>query len=438
MVLKTEIPGANSRALAERVQAATPRSVGHTTTVGVASAEGALITDVDGNVLLDFAGGIGVVNVGHRSPRVVAAVRDQAERYLHQCFQVTLYEPYVELAERLNRLTPGNFPKKTVLFNSGAEAVENAVKIARVATGRRAVVAFERGFHGRTLLALGLTGQMNPYKVGFGPFPADIVRLPYPACHLCSLRKEGACCHLAGPHPLEALFRSHMTPQEVAALIVEPVLGEGGFLVPPPGYLKSLAEICARHGIVFIADEVQTGFGRTGRWFASEHFDLEPDLVTMAKSLAGGTVLSAVTGRAELMDAAPPGGLGGTYGGSPLACRAALATLDTLEQDGLIERAHRLGAAVVQRCRTWLERFDFVGDVRGLGAMVALELVRDRGTMEPDPERTAGVLRRSLERGLILLKAGAGGNVIRFLMPLVTTDEQLAEGLDILESALGH
>lgn len=424
--LKTEIPGPNSRALYERLLKATPRAVGHTTPIAVAHAEGARITDVDGNVLLDFAGGIGVVNVGHRSPKVVAALHDQADRYLHQCFQVMVYEPYIELCERLNALTPGDHPKKTVLFNSGAEAVENAIKVARAATGRRAVLCFDRGFHGRTLLALGLTGQVQPYKAGFGPFPGDLVRLPAPYCYRCP-HPSNPCCQL-DLHALDSAVRSQVAPEEVAALIIEPVLGEGGFVIPPEGYLQALAAYCKKHGILFIADEVQTGFGRTGKWFACEHFGLVPDLMTMAKSLAGGTVLSALTGRAELLDAPGPGGLGGTYGGSPLACRAALATLETLEQDGLIERANLLGARVLEKARAWQQRFDFVGEVRGLGAMIAVEL--DSGA------RAGAILKACYEKGLIVLKAGAGGNVLRFLMPLSMTEAELDEGLAVLEGCL--
>lgn len=427
--LMTEVPGPKSLALYERLGKATPRAVGHTTPIAVAHAEGARITDVDGNVLLDFAGGIGVVNVGHRAPRVVEALHDQADRYLHQCFQVMVYEPYIELCERLNAITPGSHAKKTVLFNSGAEAVENAVKVARAVTGRRAILAFDRGFHGRTLLALGLTGQMAPYKQGFGPFPADIVRLPYPYCLRCTHPTKPCCQN--DMHALESLLRSQVAPEEVAAVIIEPVLGEGGFLIPPEGFLQNLQAFCKQHGILFIADEVQTGFGRTGKWFACEHFGIVPDLMTMAKSLAGGTVLSAVTGRAELLDAPGPGGLGGTYGGSPMACRAALATLDTLSEENLIERANHLGARVLER--DW-RRFPFVGDVRGLGAMIALELVQADNS--PASALAAGVLKACYERGLILLKAGAGANVLRFLMPLSITDAELAEGLDVLESVL--
>jgi 4-aminobutyrate aminotransferase/(S)-3-amino-2-methylpropionate transaminase len=442
VVLRTEIPGPRSRELMARVHEHTPAALAHMTPIAVARAEGALLHDVDGNTLLDFAGGIGVANVGHCAPEVVTAIQDQAGRYLHQCFIVSLYEPYVDLAQRLNELAPGPSCKKTILFNSGAEAVENAVKIARAFTRRPAVLCFDRAFHGRTLLALALTGQMRPYKLGFAPFPGEIYRLPYPYCYRCPNRQPAAGCCLVPPqHALEDLFRAQVRAEDVAAVIVEPVLGEGGFVVPPPGFLRDLYGLCQEIGALFIADEIQTGFGRTGRRFAVEHEGVEPDLLVMAKSLAGGETLSAVTGRAEILDALPPGSLGGTFGGNPLACRAALAAIEILEKNDLPARANDIGQRVRARFQALKRQHPLIGDVRGLGAMMALELVRAdplRGYPEPAREEAAQVIRACYERGLIMIRAGAGGNVLRTLMPLVITDEQLDEGLDILEEAIAQ
>lgn len=428
IVKKTEIPGPRSRRLLEEALQHTPRALSHATPVAIAHAEGALLTDVDGNTYIDFAGGIGVQNVGHRAPAVVAALKEQADRYLHQCFMVSLYEPYVELARRLNALTPGSFAKKTVLLNSGAEAVENAVKIARVATGRPGIVAFERSFHGRTLLALALTGQVQPYKAGFGPLPGEVHHLPYPYPY-----RGGA---LTPEAHFADLFRARARPQDIAAVIIEPILGEGGFVVPPPGYLAALQALCRAHGILLIADEIQSGFGRTGALFAVEHEGVAPDLLVMAKSLAGGEVLSAVTGRAELMDALDPGSLGGTYGGNPMACRAALAALDIMTRPGFLERARAVGERTRARFEELQRRFPLIGEVRGRGAMLALELVVDGDPQRPAGQQTAAVLRHAYEHGLILLKAGADGNVIRTLMPLTISDALLDEGLDVLEAAL--
>lgn len=422
--LVTDIPGPNSQRLMQEVHQHTPKCLSHGTPLGIAKAEGATLTDVDGNVFLDFGGGIGTLNVGHSAPEVVEAVRDQAGLYQHLCFMVTAYEPYVRLAERLNALTPGDFPKKTVLFNSGAEAVENAVKIARAYTGRPGVIVFDRAFHGRTLLAMAMTGQINPYKIGFGPFPPDIYRVPYPYTY----RQPDAKLEL------DQLFRTDCPPERVAAIVLEPVLGEGGFLIPPDWLFPQLREVCDKHGILLVADEVQSGFGRTGKMFATEHWGVVPDLTVMAKSMGGGMPISAVTGRAEILDALTPGSIGGTYGGNPLACRAALAVLDILEGQNLCARAAKIGARVMQRMRSW--KHPLIGEVRGLGAMVALELVKDKTTKEPASPETAALLGECLQRGLLVLKSGAHANVIRTLMPLVITDEQLEEGLDILEAAL--
>ena len=429
--LKTALPGPRSLELAARRDAAVPRGVGHATPVYAASARGALLTDVDGNVLIDFAGGIGTLNVGHANPEVVRAAAAQLERFTHTCFSVVPYEAYVALAEKLNALAPGRGPKKTMLANSGAEALENAVKIARHATGREAVVVFDHAFHGRTLLTMTMTSKVRPYKFGFGPFAPEVYRLPYP--YEYRGRYAGPSASAAA---LEEFFKTQVAAEKVACVVLELVLGEGGFVVAPREYVDALARICREHGILLVADEVQTGFGRTGRLFACEHYGLEPDLVTMAKSLAGGLPLSAVTGRADVMDAAQVGGLGGTYTGNPVACAAALAAIEFLEKQRLVERAAAIGRMVEARFCRFAERFPFVGDARGLGAMRALEIVRDGAGREPDKDRTDRILRLAYEKGLVLVGAGTYGNVIRTLMPLVITDDELAEGLDVLEHAL--
>ncbi len=433
--LRTEVPGPRSREVLRLVEEHTPRAVFHLTPIAVAEARGALLTDLDGNTFIDFAGGIGALNSGHCADEVVEAIRDQAGRYLHLCFMITLYESYVELARKLNEIAPGAFAKKTILFNSGSEAVDNAIKIARAATGRRAIIAYERAFHGRTMGAISLTGQVKPYKEGLGPFLPEVYHAPFPYSYRCDQCLETACPTHSPEHLLE-LFRTQVSPENVAAIIAEPVLGEGGFVVPPPDYFRGVKRICEEHGILFIDDEVQTGFARTGRMFAIEHFGVEPDMVITAKSLSGGTPLSAITGRAEVMDAAPLGSLGGTYGGNPLACRAALAAIGVIEREGLAARAEELGGRVMATFSRWQERFPLIGDVRGLGAMVAMELVSDRSTKEPAREQTAAIIKSCYENGLILMRAGAGANVIRTLMPLVITDDQLEEGLTILEGAL--
>jgi 4-aminobutyrate aminotransferase/(S)-3-amino-2-methylpropionate transaminase len=429
--LKTAIPGPRSQELAARRERAVPKGIGHSTPVYAASAHGALVTDVDGNVFLDFAGGIGTLNVGHTNPEVVRAATEQLARATHTCFSVAPYESYVALAEALNRLTPGDFAKKTMLANSGAEALENAVKIARHATNREAVVVFEHAFHGRTLMTLSMTSKVRPYKFGFGPFAPEVYRLPFPYEYRGHYdgRAEAAA-------QLEEFFRTQVAAEKVACVVLELVLGEGGFVVAPRDYVDTLARVCREHGILLVIDEVQTGFGRTGRLFACEHYGLAPDLIATAKSLGGGLPISAVTGRAEVMDSAQVGGLGGTYTGNPVSCAASLAALEFLERNRLWERAEAIGRVVEQRFRCFLDRFPFVGDARGLGAMRALELVRDKKTKEPDKERTDRVLRGAYERGLLLVTAGTYGNVIRTLMPLVITDDELTEGLDVLEKAL--
>jgi len=433
--LRTSIPGPRSQEWLRRRTAAVARGVSQVTPVFVERAEGAAMEDVDGNRFIDFAGGIGCLNAGHCAPDVVAALRRQIERFLHTCFMVTPYESYVRLAERLNSLAPGDFPKKTILLNSGAEAVENAVKIARAYTRRPAVICFEDAFHGRTLLTMSLTSKTHPYKAGFEPFASDVYRIPYAYCYRCSYGMKYPSCAMHCGHHLEDTFSRVVAAESVAAVIVEPILGEGGFVTPPAEFLSTVQQICRHHVIVLIADEVQTGFGRTGRLFACEHFGAAPDLLVTAKSLGGGLPLAAVTGRAEIMDHTEPGSLGGTFGGNPLACEAALAVLDVMERDKLPERAVQLGERFATRARAWQSRWPLIGDVRGVGAMRAMELVRSRGTREPAAEETREIARYCYEHGLIVISAGSYSNVIRILMPLAITDEQFDEGLGVLESA---
>jgi 4-aminobutyrate aminotransferase/(S)-3-amino-2-methylpropionate transaminase len=412
--------------LRERV---VPRGVAQAHPVFIARAEGARLWDVDGKEYLDFAGGIGVMNVGHGHPRVLQAVRAQLERFTHLCFQVTPYEPYVRLAERLAALAPGDFPKKALFLTTGAEAVENAVKIARAFTGRPAIVALTHSFHGRTLLGMSLTGKASYYKQNFGPFAPEVYHAPVPYPYR-GFTEEAALEGLA------ELFRTQVDPERVAALILEPVLGEGGFIPLSPTYLKAVRALTEAHGILLIADEIQSGFGRTGRMWAVEHAGVVPDLLTFAKSVAAGLPLSGVVGRAEVMDAPRPGGLGGTYAGNPLACAAGLAVLDVFREDALLERAQALGETLWRGLLALQARFPQVGEVRGLGPMVAMEFVRDPGSKEPAPHLAQGVLEAARERGLILLKAGMYGNVIRVLVPLTASPEEVAEGLGRLEQAM--
>jgi 4-aminobutyrate aminotransferase/(S)-3-amino-2-methylpropionate transaminase len=413
-----------------RRKAAVAQGPFHVTPIFVDHAQGAMVTDVDGNVLLDFSAGLGTLNVGHNNPAVVKAVTDQASHLLHTCFHVALYEPYVALAEKLNAVTPGSFPKKTVLVNSGAEAVENAVKIARGFTKRTAVVGFEHGFAGRTYMAMSLTSKVAPYKSGFGPFVPEVYRLPYPYTYRSELNEAGLI------EQMHEFFHTHVDPKQVACVVMELVTGEGGFIVAPHGYVRALVDFCRANGILFVADEIQTGFGRTGRMFASEHYGIEPDLVTMAKSLAGGMPLGAVTGRAEIMDSIQVGGLGGTYGGNPVACAAALAVIDQVASLDLVTRAQRMGHVLRTRLESWRSQFPLIGDVRGLAAMMAMELVTDRATKEPAKQTTMNLLRACYENGVILLYAGTHSNILRFLIPLVITDDQLAEGLDVIDLQL--
>jgi len=433
--LRTRIPGPKSQALAARRENAVPRGLSHATPVYVAKATDALLEDVDGNHFIDFAGGIGCLNVGHRREPVLAAIREQLNFFLHTCIQVTPYESYVRLAERMNEVTPGRFPKKTLLVNSGAEAVENAVKIARAHTGRSGIIAFEDAFHGRTMMTLALTSKTHPYKAGFAPFPGDVYRIPYAYCYRCSYSLTYPSCELYCAGHLEDTFKRIVASEDVAAVIAEPVLGEGGFVVPPKDYFQTLIDICHKRGVLFIADEVQSGFGRTGKLFACEHYGIEPDILVSAKSIGGGLPLAAITGRAEIMDAPGPGGLGGTFAGNPVSCAAALAVLDLFERETLLARSNEIGQRFQKRAHEWREVWPMIGDVRGLGGMQALELVRSPDTREPAPEETKEITKYCYEHGLITITAGSYSNVLRVLVPLVITDDQMDEALNVLESA---
>jgi 4-aminobutyrate aminotransferase / (S)-3-amino-2-methylpropionate transaminase / 5-aminovalerate transaminase len=434
--LVTALPGPRSIALAERRRAAVGGGVASTLPIYVADADGAVVVDVDGNSLIDFGAGIAVTSVGASNPAVIAAIQEQAARFTHTCFMIGPYESYVAVAEVLNALAPGDHEKRTVLFNSGAEAVENAIKIARYATGRNAVVAFEHAYHGRTNLALAVTSKSMPYKSGFGPFAPEVYRVPTSYPFREGLNVDGS--PITGEQAAEraiALIETQIGAKRVAAILIEPIHGEGGFIVPAEGFLPALARWARASGVVFIADEVQTGLCRTGAWFASEHEQVVPDLIATAKAIAGGMPLSAVTGRAELLDGIHAGGLGGTYGGNPVACAAALATLDQMRVLDLCGRARAIGKTVSERLNPLLAEVDIVGEVRGRGAMMAIELV-EPGGRAPSSAATRAIVAATLKAGLIVLSCGTYGNVIRLLPPLVISEALLAEGLTVLESAL--
>jgi 4-aminobutyrate aminotransferase / (S)-3-amino-2-methylpropionate transaminase / 5-aminovalerate transaminase len=415
--------------LVARREAAVARGVASAHPIFAERALGVRLRDVDGREYLDFTGGIGVLNVGHLHPRVVAAVREQLERFSHTCFQVAMYEPYVRLAERLNAIAPGPFAKKAILLTTGVEAIENAVKMARAATGRPAIVAFTHAFHGRTLMGMSLTGKTGVYKQSFGPFAPEVYHAPYPYPYRGWTTERAL-------EALGDLFRTVVSADRVAAILIEPVLGEGGFVAAPVDFLRALRRIADERGLLLIADEIQCGFGRTGRMFAVEHAGVAPDLIAMAKSLAGGFPLSAVVGRAEVVDAPAPGGLGGTYAGNPLCCAAALAVLDVFEDERLLDRADAQGEMLRERLDALAARLPRIGEVRGLGPMLGLEIVEDPATRLPSPARARHVLELARERGLLLLRAGTHDNVIRLLVPLVATEEELAQGLDMLSAAL--
>jgi 4-aminobutyrate aminotransferase/(S)-3-amino-2-methylpropionate transaminase len=420
---------ATNQELQSRRDASIARGLANSLPVFVARAENAEMWDVEGRRYIDFASGIAVLNTGHLHPKVRSAVARQLEAFSHTCFMVTPYEVGVELAERLNGLAPGPTPKKAIFVTTGAEAVENTIKIARAHTGRSAVIAFGGGFHGRTFMAMALTGKVAPYKAGFGPFPAEVYHVPFPvAYHGVSVQDS--------LDALEHVFKYDVEPARVAAIIIEPVMGEGGFYVAPAEFLKALRRLCDEHGIVLVIDEIQTGFARTGRMFAVEHAGIEPDLMTMAKSLAGGFPLAAVVGKAQIMDAPGPGGLGGTYAGSPIACAAGLAVLEAIESEGLCARAEAIGATMMSSLRELQREIAAIGEVRGLGAMVAIELVHNRDPRSPDPDLTRALTKRAAEKGLVLLSCGLYGNVIRFLVPLTASDAIVGEGLGIVAESL--
>lgn len=435
----TQVPGPKAQELLKIRDQNVPKGVSGTVPTFVKRGEGALFEDVDGNVFLDFAGGIGVLNIGYSHPEVVEVVKNQAENFFHTSINVVLYEQYARLAEKLNKIIPGDFEKKTMFVNSGAEADENAIKIARKYTKRSEIISFTGAFHGRTLLTMTLTSKVKPYKFGFGPFAPGVQRATFPYCYRCPYDMEAESCELHCAKQFESYFLEQVDPEDVAAFILEPVQGEGGFVVPPDEFVKELRRICDKYGILLIADEVQTGFGRTGKMFATEYWaekGVYADIVTTAKSLAAGLPLSAVTGRAEIMEASHVGGIGGTYGGNPLATTAALKVIEVMERDGIPERGAQIGELCIQRFEEMKKKYSIIGDVRGRGAMVALELVKDRETKEPAKDETGQIVAECWKNGLVVLSAGARGNVIRFLMPLVITDEQLNMGLDILEKAV--
>ncbi len=427
--LRTEVPGPRSKEILERKERVVAEPLSVFLPVVVAEAHGATLTDVDGNTFLDFTGGVGCLNVGHSNPQVVAAVQEQMARFSHTDFTIVPYEVYVTLAERLCDLAPVRKPAKAAFFNAGAEAIENAIKFARSSTGRSAVVAFEGGFHGRTLLALSLTSKTHPYKAGLGPFAPEVYRVPFPNGYRGPSADEAL-------EVLERALVTQVAAETVAAIVIEPVQGEGGFVVAPQEFLQGVRRICDEHGIVLVVDEVQTGFGRTGRMWGIEHSGVEPDLVTLAKSIAAGLPLSAVVGSAEIMDAPGDSAIGGTYVGNPVAQAAALAVLDVFEEEGLSARADAIGDTIRSRMLAWQERWDAIGDVRGLGAMLAIELVEDRGSKKPAADLASRVVEEAAARGLLLLKSGIYSNCIRVLTPLVISDSELDEALSVWEQAL--
>ncbi|MEN8644192.1 4-aminobutyrate--2-oxoglutarate transaminase [Bacillus cereus group sp. BceL062] len=434
MLKSSVLPGSYSKVLQKRYEEAVPTGIYHLTPLYVKKASGAIITDVDGNQFIDFAGGIGMQNVGHCHPKVVRAVQEQAKSFIHPCFHVTPYENYIALAEKINEKIPGTSKKKTMFANSGAEAIENAVKIARKVTGRSKVISFERGFHGRTLMTMSLSTKENPYKAGFGPFVSDMHILSYPYYYRAS---EGVSSEEVDSQVIYQFekFLEEVSPEKVAAIVMEPVQGEGGFIVPSILFVKRIREICDQYGILMIMDEVQTGFGRTGKWFATEHFNIEPDIIALSKSIAGGLPLSAIVGRAEFMDVPGRGQIGGTFAGSPLSCAAGLAVFEIMEEENLVERAQQIGNRIMAHLHAMQLKYEVIGDVRGIGAMVAMELVTDRITKEPAKELTVQLIDEFWKNGLISIGAGIFDNVLRFLPPLVISNEEIDKGFEIINQS---
>ncbi|AXK18365.1 MULTISPECIES: 4-aminobutyrate--2-oxoglutarate transaminase [Bacillus] len=434
MLKSSVLPGSYSQVLQKRYEEAVPTGIYHLTPLYVKKASGAIITDVDGNQFIDFAGGIGMQNVGHCHPKVVRAVQEQAKSFIHPCFHVTPYENYIALAEKINEKIPGTSKKKTMFANSGAEAIENAVKIARKVTGRSKVISFERGFHGRTLMTMSLSTKENPYKTGFGPFVSDMHILSYPYYYRAA---EGVSSEEVDSQVIYQFekFLEEVSPEKVAAIVMEPVQGEGGFIVPSILFVKRIREICDQYGILMIMDEVQTGFGRTGKWFATEHFNIEPDIIALSKSIAGGLPLSAIVGRAEFMDVPGRGQIGGTFAGSPLSCAAGLAVFEIMEEENLVERAQQIGNRIMSHLHAMQLKYEVIGDVRGIGAMVAMELVTDRITKEPAKELTVQLIDEFWKNGLISIGAGIFDNVLRFLPPLVISNEEIDKGFEIINQS---
>ncbi len=434
--IKTDLPGPKSKEWLKKLDANVAKPLSVYVPAIIDHAKGALITDIDGNTFIDFSGGLGVLNVGHANDKVVEAVKAQVEKFTHTDFSVFPYESLITLAERINKLAPGDSQKKTVFFNSGAEAVENAVKIAKAYTGKKAIIVYEGAFHGRTMLTMTMTSKPEPYKSKFAPFASDVYRVPYPNCYRCPFYKEPDSCNLECFTALEKAFDYQVSADDVGAIVIEPLQGEGGFNVPRAKYMKKLRELCDEKGILLIDDEIQAGIGRTGKMFAIEHFGIEPDLITFAKSIAGGLPLSGVVGKAEIMDSPDDSSIGGTFIGNPVACAAGNAVLDFIEESNLLERAEHIGKIIMERGKKLQQKYDVIGDVRGLGAMVGYEFVKDRKTKEPNEEIVSEILQRALRKGAIFIRAGVYHNVIRFLNTLVITDEQLNEGLDVLEETL--
>lgn len=434
--VESALPGKKSSELQRLRNEHVPRGPFNTSPAFIQRAEGAIVTDVDGNQLIDLAGGIGTLNVGHCPPKVVDAIKNQLDQFIHPGFNVMMYESYIQLAQKLNEITPGHFKKKTFFLNSGAEAVENAIKIARKYTGRRAVVSFDRGYHGRTYMAMALTSKVKPYKNGFGPLVPETYKLRFPYYYRKpdGMTEEQYDSFLL--QQIDDFFIAEVPPEEIAAFILEPVQGEGGFVVPSVSFAQQLKKKCEEHGILFIADEIQTGFGRTGKMFACEHFGIEPDLITLSKSIAAGIPISAVTGRAEIMDAPAQGEIGGTYGGSPLGCVAALEVIKMIEEEGLLDRANEIGEIIMSTFTNMQEKYEEIGNVRGLGAMYAIEMVKDKKTKEPNKELTGKIIAECNKRGVIILSAGLYSNVIRILSPLVITNEQLTEALAVIDEVV--